>query len=157
MEATESIEKVTETIKEVTQTIGIVRSKKGIPCFWESGGGSSNTGEAIIIASPEGKKIKPIYIRRSGHLSNSDHALVPLTEGSYIIKTYHHRGDYTINIYKILSFDNNKYKATVKNINCFDNGEWDFPLEEKLVEPVEVSKNKSNDYHCRSAYFVDID
>lgn len=49
--------------------IELTITKKGLPALWESGGGATNTGSATIIAGPNGEKLVPIYVRRSGHLS----------------------------------------------------------------------------------------
>ena len=48
----------------MTKTIPLERTKKGLPALWEGGGGSSNTGDATLIAGPKGEKNTPLYIRR---------------------------------------------------------------------------------------------
>ena len=66
-------------------------SKTGLPCMWESGGGATNTGGAKIICSANGLPKKAIYIPRGGHLSNGEHALIPVTIGDIIIFYSHDR------------------------------------------------------------------
>lgn len=45
------------------------RTRSGLPALWEKGGGRSNTGSAVIVAGPAGKKKRPVNIRRWGHLA----------------------------------------------------------------------------------------
>lgn len=76
-------------------------TKKGLPAIWEKGGGATNTGYAQIVAGPNGEKLSPIYLRRAGSLSNSDHALFLCQEGMMVIETSHHRGDFEIRIWRV--------------------------------------------------------
>jgi len=131
--------------------IDIEVTKKGYPALWEWGGGSSNTGKAEIITGREFERLKPVYIRQKGHLANTAHALFIVDKGYHIIRAWHHREDFEITIYKILDFDIENKKATVRVINKFDNGEWDDEI--NVPSAVEVVKKKATDYHCRSPYF----
>lgn len=88
--------------------IAIERTKKGYPAHWEQGGGYTNTGVATIIAGKNGQPKKPIYVRARGHLANGKHALIPLEIGDYIIRV-HHKGDFFIEILKIIDFEVEKY------------------------------------------------
>jgi len=76
-------------------------TKKGLPAIWESGGGSTNTGSAQIVAGPNGEKLTPIYVRRAGSLSNSEHALFRAEEGMMVIGASHHRRDFTIRVWRV--------------------------------------------------------
>lgn len=76
-------------------------SKKGLVCLWENGGGYSNTGDSQIIADQDGNAKKPIHINRSGSLACENHAMIPINKGDYVIRAEHHRGDFSINIYKV--------------------------------------------------------
>jgi hypothetical protein len=67
-------------------TIPIVRSRRGLPCLWEEGGGFTNTGRATIIADSRGRRKRPIYIRGSGKLSCEQHALIPIEVGDIVVK-----------------------------------------------------------------------
>ena len=44
--------------------IEIIRSKSGIPCLWEQGGGYTNTGYAVIITDKNGDKAKNQYMSK---------------------------------------------------------------------------------------------
>lgn len=94
--------------------IRIERTKRGYPAYWEAGGGFTNTGEATIIANKDGQPKEAIYIRRRGQLANSNHALVILEVGDYIIEADHHREDFQIGIYRVLDFEvkNGTYVTT---------------------------------------------
>src|SRR5690554_6093161 len=94
--------------------VEIEKTRKGYPAFWEKGGGYTNTGEAIIVASQSGNPKKPIYIRRRGHLANSEHALFILELGDYIIEANHRRKKFNIEIYKVIGFEtrNRSYFST---------------------------------------------
>ena len=72
---------------KTTKTIFIERTKKGLPALWERGGGYSNTGEATIIAGPNGKKKVPLYIRQRGTLACAHHALFVVHEGDIVIES----------------------------------------------------------------------
>lgn len=40
------------------------------PAMWEQGGGYSNTGEAVIVASPKGEPLQPLQIVKKGPKAN---------------------------------------------------------------------------------------
>jgi hypothetical protein len=153
----------------MTKTISIERTKKGLPALWESGGGYSNTGEATIIAGPNGEKKVPLYIRRSGHLACAHHALFVVHVGDTVIESSHHRGDFHHKIYRLVAIRGDE--AEIELIAEFSYGEWDTgPLGQKLEadfarmaagEPptmelsiaVDTAEAKATAYHCRSAYY----
>lgn len=101
-------------MKKIKMLMEIEKTRKGFPATWECGGGYTNTGEAIIVASQSGNPKKPIYIRRRGHLANSEHALFILELGDYIIEANHHKKDFDIKIYKVIGFEsrNRSYFST---------------------------------------------
>jgi len=82
----------------------IEKTKKGLPAMWEKGGGWTNTGATTIIADNKGEPKKAIYVRSRGHLACSEHALIVLEKGDYIVKANHHRHDFEITIYKVVDF-----------------------------------------------------
>ena len=125
----------------------VEKTKRGLPAFWEEGGGFTNTGRATIVCGSQGQKKKPIYIRRKGSLACEKHALFILHEGDYIIKAWQHRGDYTIEIYKVKNFIDDEVE--VELVNKFSEGEWDKDLETFLKEPVKAAMKKARIYHCR--------
>jgi hypothetical protein len=136
--------------------IEIERTKRGHPALWECGGGCRNTGEATIIASSSGGPKRPVYIRHRGSLANSNHALVVLEVGDYIIFANHHREDFEIEIFKILRFEANKEEtyAVVEKTNCFSMGEWDKEPPAYLEAAIQAAKEKATCYHCREPHFI---
>jgi hypothetical protein len=84
---------------------------------------------------------------------------VPVHSGYFIIESYHHRGDFSHEIYKIVRTftkgEDDKMQGYIEvvKVNSFDQGEWDAPLS-NLEKAVAAAESKATDYHCRSAYYV---
>lgn len=150
------------------KTISIERTKKGLPALWESGGGYSNTGEATIIAGPNGEKKVPLYIRRCGTLACAHHALFVVHEGDIMIHSSHHREDFSHRVYRLVAIRGDE--AELELIAEFSHGQWAGPLRHKLEadlarmvagEPptmelsiaVDMAEAKATAYHCRNAYY----
>lgn len=130
----------------------IERTKKNYPAFWESGGGFSNTGTAMVVADSDGNPKPCLYKRRSGKLANSRHALVLLELGDFIIKSSHHRLDFTIEIFRVVEIREDT--AEVELLYEFSNGEWNIEPPEFLKTAIQKSKEKADCYHCREPHFV---
>ena len=139
--------------------IAIEHTKKGFPALWESGGGYRNTGDATIVAGKSGQPKRATYIRRRGELANAPHALIVLEVGDHIVEAHHHREDFTVEIFKVLGFEeeDGEMFALVELVNRFDRGEWDAELPAFLTDAVEASVNKALCYHCREPHFVTIE
>ena len=137
--------------------ITIERTKKGLPALWEYGGGKTNTGNAQIVCNADGTAKKPVYIRRSGTLANSDHALFIISPGDLIIQADHHRKDFTIRVFRIAGIrqdSDNGDIAILEQINLYDMGEWDVEPPEYLLPAIEAAKEKATCYHCRNPHFI---
>jgi len=137
--------------------------KKHLPALWERGGGYSNTGFATIVAGENGEILKPVYVKRRGHLANSDHALFVVKQGYIIVTADEHRGDVHIKaerIKKIVKDENGDYIAEAELI--FDNNydaytkEWMEGVEpdEWLKPAVDAAVDKSRCYHCRCPHYA---
>lgn len=135
----------------------VEKTKKGYPAYWEAGGGHTNTGYATIISDIDGQPKKAVYIRTRGSLACEHHALVILEIGDYIIEADHHRRDFTIKIFRILSFEKEKDEiyALAKQVNCFSMGEWDIELPAHLKDAVQAVMEKATCYHCREPHFIE--
>lgn len=117
-------------------------SRAGLPCMWESGGGSTKTGGAKIICTSNGLPKKAIYIPRGGHLSNGEHALIPIAVGDVIIFHSHDRKGGETEILKIKKIVGEKaYTETIEMKDCYKNA-------------VEAAVKKAHIYHCREAVYV---
>jgi len=138
------------------EKIIIEKTKKGYPAYWEAGGGYTNTGDATIITGIEGQPKKAVYIRTRGDLACQHHALIVLEVGDYIIEADHHRRDFLIKIYRILSFEEEKDKiyALAKQVNYFSQNEWDAELPASLEAAVQAAIKKATCYHCREPHFI---
>ena len=134
------------------EKIEVALTKSGRPAIWESGGGRSNTGDAFIVAGPDGQPLRPYYVSKRGHLSNGYHALVPAVVGGYIIDANHHRGDFIITIHRIDRIEGKH--AFITKINEYSQGEWEKELDERLAAAVEAARRKAMTYHCRTAFYI---
>ena len=132
------------------KTIRIELSKRGLPCIWEEGG----AGSCTLIGDKNCNPKKPIYVATRGHLSNGNHALIPVKVNDIVVECSQWRKDYTINISIITRFNMEEQEATLELKNSFDRNEWDFDLLQKYVDIVETAKSKAKAYHCRSPYFI---
>lgn len=138
-----------------TLKLKIEKSKRGIPCLWERGGGYSNTGESQLICDKNGWQKKPIYIRKSGSLACEEHALIPVTKNDVVVRASHHRGDFNIEVLQIKLIQGEE--AHLELINSFSNGEWENNKDYWHESPVvEAAQQKALDYHCREPYFIKI-
>lgn len=150
--------------------IYISRTKKGLPALWEEGGGMSNTGDAQIIADPNGEAKVPIYIRRSGALANSHHALFVVHVGDIVIQSRHHRKEFTHEIFRISTIC--EEEAELELIATYSCGQWDAgelgqKMEKEfselvagntffsaLVYAVLKAELKATCYHCREPHYA---
>ena len=125
----------------ITNVVWIGRSKRGIPCLYESGGGYTNTGAAQIIADRLGYPKRAIYIRTSGNLACQEHALIPVGCGDHIVTVKRHREHVAIRVDRIESIEENTASLVMKTEPiCFD--------------AINAAIEKSNDYHCRQPYYI---
>lgn len=117
-------------------------SKTGLPCMWESGGGATNTGGAKIICSANGTAKKAIYVPRGGHLSNGEHALIPIVAGDVLISHGYDRRGAETRLEKVSKIVGDRaYTVTIEMQDCYKNA-------------VEAAVKKSHVYHCREAVYV---
>ena len=131
-------------------------TQKGLPAMWEEGSGYTNTGHSIIVAGPNGEKLKPVYIRRRGGLVGVQHALFVIQPGFIVVKAYHHRLDFEIKVMRIKKIDMESKIAICEVIHTFDKGEWDIDPPENLIPVIKAAKEKATCYHCRyPVYFIE--
>ena len=134
------------------------RTKKGYPALWEQGGGCTNTGEAQVIAGPQGEKLKPVYIRTKGHRANGQHALFVVQPGYYVVKVwYWNKQDppYDITVYQIQQIvdfnENPDHPEDKKLLAIAVKVEVEKP---ELKEAIEVAMKKARCYHCRTPHYA---
>lgn len=129
----------------------IVQSKTGRPCVWEEGGGRTNTGFSRIVADPWGQPLKPIYVKKGGVLACSQHALMPVGPGCWVVEAAHRSGEFDISIFEVTGTPS---CLESRRRHRFSQGEWDKTPPEWLEEAVKAAQRKSQTYHCRYAVFT---
>lgn len=126
-------------------TICIERSNSGLPVIWESGGGYSHTGYACLIGGKHGERKKPLFIKRSGHLACSEHALFVVEVGDVIVDAV--RENDLVRIGRIMLVLPDHVMVLWEYI-C-EYGDWDRELPSEFEDIVDVARQKYQNYHCR--------
>lgn len=121
--------------------VDITRSKTGLPCLWESGGGWSNTGSAQIITDGQGNPKRAIHVRTHGDLACREHALIPIREGDHVVTVNRHWDRVSIRVERIDSIQEDTATLAPETV----------PI---CVDAINAAIAKANDYHCRSAYYI---
>ena len=126
---------------DIIRTMPLHRSRSGLACLWECGGGLTNTGRAQLVASPTGKPKRAIYIRTHGDLCNGDHALIPVRVGDCVVSVDRHRDRVAVQVECITAINGDT--ATLEHTDdliC-----WDV---------IRAAVEKSWDYHCRQPHYI---
>lgn len=123
------------------EIIEITRSKSGYPCLWERGGGYTNTGEAQIITDGQGYPKRALYVRTHGDLACMEHAIIPIQEGDHVVTVDRHR---------------NKVAVQVDVITSIEGDTATLAPERKpiCIDAINAAVAKSEDYHCRTPYYI---
>lgn len=127
-------------------------TKANNPCYWESGGGMTNTGRATIVTDRLYQKLNPLYVKRGGNLANSNHAMLPLRKGFKIIHVKLFRGDYDVKIFEVKSIRSDV--ATLELIADFSaetERDWEGGL---AGDAIKAGIAKANDYHCKVPHYI---
>jgi hypothetical protein len=135
-----------------TTRIALGLTNGGRPALWEWGGGLTSTGHAGIVAGPTGERKPAAYIPRGGHLSNANHALIPVDIGDLVIVADHRRGDYTIAVSRIAAIDGDE--GVLVSEHRFALGEWDRQPPMCILEAVDTAMAKAREYHCREPRYI---
>lgn len=118
-------------------------TRKGINCLWEGGGGMTKTGCASVIAGRNGEPKHAIYVRTHGVLSNENHALIPVQPGDYVIGTAYGHGEDYFTVDRIV-------RISEGIAECEELTE----IPRYLMNAIDAAIQKSNDYHCRTPYYI---
>jgi len=130
--------------------ITLTNSRK--PAHWESGGGTTSTGRAVIVTDRHYQRLDPLYVKRKGPLSNANHALLPLKKGYKLIYVWHFNEDFEIVIMELKSVKGNIGEFEVLN-HFVEDSQHDW--RDKLYsDAVKAGIAKSKDYHCRKPYYI---
>jgi len=96
------------------KTLRLKKTKKSLPAMWEAGGSATNTGKSQVVAGVNGQAMRPLYIRRAGHLACGEHALFVVKEGCVVVSASHHRGDFSISVSVIAEIVFCDYEMTLE-------------------------------------------
>lgn len=124
-----------------SRAVPITRSKKGLPCLWENGGGWSNTGTAQIITDGQGYPKRALHVQTWGNLACRDHALIPVRVGDHVVTVRRHRDRVALQVERIASIQEDTAVLVPET-------------EPICVDAINAAIEKANDYHCRSAYYI---
>lgn len=135
-----------------TTSMAVEYTNSGVPTLWEKGGGMTNTGDATVIAGPDGGPKVPFYVRRRGSLSNSTHAQIPVEAGDLVVEARHHRGDFDLRVYRIDAVVRGEAQARLAH--RFVLGQWDTVPSGRVMDAVRAAEEKACCYHCREPFYV---
>lgn len=122
-------------------TISVIRSKRGLPCLWEKGGGLTNTGDSQIITDGQGYPKRAIFVRTRGDRACVDHALIPVQVGDHVVTVDRHRDKVAVRVDRIVSIQGDTATLAPENAPiCYG--------------AIEAAVNKAYDYHCRQPHYV---
>ena len=149
-------EKVDEFKYEVPSEVIEIANKHGIeykPCFnmHEGGGGLTHRGHAAIIAGLSGKRLRPFFVERRGHLANSVHAHFSIPVSCIYIAC---NSDDFIEIIRVdASLSHNIIEMHQKMIW---RGQYDcLPKKySRYADAVAAAYEKRHCYHCRTPHFI---
>lgn len=122
-------------------TMSLHRSRSGLPCLWECGGGLTNTGYARLITSPTGKPKHAIYVRTHGDRCCGNHALIPVKVGDCVVSVDRHWDRVSIMVEHIIAISGDT--ATVERTDDLIS-----------YDAIQAAVAKSQHYHCREPYYI---
>jgi len=137
-------------------TVQIVRTAKSLAVLWEQGGGFSNTGRATLVAGPNGEKLRPLYVRRKGHLACEDHALFRIWPGCLVAKAGHSRrnGEEVV-VWRIEEIRGEE--AELVRLFTRKDGVWDREPPPGIRAFAEEAARKAHCYHCRHPHWASLE
>jgi len=130
------------------------RSKSGLPTLTENGGGSTNTGMAMIICGSEGQPLAPLFVPRG--YSNGDHAIFAVHIGNVIVRAEHSKAGESVTLNRITAIHpddgSDKANAVIEEpIGSYENGDSDT---DNFTMAMSAALEKSKCYHCREPHFI---
>ena len=128
--------------EDFSREAALYHSDSGVPCLWEFGGSSGNTGIAQIIADGNGGRKPAIQINTDSQFANSRHALIPVEVGDIIITARIDHGDTHIVIERIFDIweDSVALELAYPPLHC-TNG-------------IQAAATKASDYNCHRPYYI---
>lgn len=130
-------------MNKIKNIISLILSKAGIPCLWENGGGYTNTGRAQIITDNQGYPKRAICVRTHGDRACGDHALIPVRAGDHVVTVDRHHDKVAVRVERIASINGNSAELVPETA----------PI---CVDAINAAIEKSNKYHCRDPYYIEL-
>lgn len=126
-------------MEEITnKTIKIARTKTGIPCLWESLMEFSDLRRSTVVLDSKGNPKPAVFLNKE----REKQALVPISDGDYICKSFEDQHGVAISIFKILSISSMKNEAEVTPVyrKSSQNKELKYPSEYKTLVMTTMQK-----------------
>jgi hypothetical protein len=144
------VEEITPKLK-----VRLEKTRDGKPAMWETGGGSTNSGDAVIIAGPRGERLTSVYVPTDGYMTGK-HALFAVEVGCHVIEAFYEHPELEIFVYRIedIEKDNGDYIATMIPLYFFRDGKWDHEAPEWLADAIVAAEEKSMCFHCREPHYA---
>lgn len=113
------------------KTIKIARTRTGVPCLWESLMTFTDLKRSTVVLDSKGNPKSAVYLNEE----REKQALVPISDGDYICKSFEDQHGVAISIFKILSISPMKNDAEVIPVyrKSSQNKELNYPAEYKTL------------------------
>jgi len=119
----------------------------------EHGGGATNTGSGTVVCGLSGKRLRPYYVPRGGHLAGGTHAYFSVPEAVITVTGYRRDENITICEHRIVT---SGITAQIVTKELWS-GEMEFlpGTFKRYQEAAEAAYRKGNCYHCRCVHFAE--
>ena len=92
-----------------TKTIKIARTRTGVPCLWESLMSFADLKRSTVILDEKGKAKIAVFL----NAEKEKQALVPITEGDFISKSFEDKNGVALSLFKVLEISPMKNEAVI--------------------------------------------
>lgn len=118
----------------------------------EAGGGMTSRGSARIVCGLGGERLRPYYIKRSGHRACGEHCWFSVP--SCVVVNWPDRREDICRIVKLSIKDSGGYAEIVEEEIW--SGEYESlpELYQAYVPAIEAARSKANCYHCREPHYI---
>jgi hypothetical protein len=149
----------------------IEATRTGRAAIWESGGGLTNRGHAVLVTDPHGGPKIPLFVKTSGDLACGNHALIPVAAGDCIISVRNKLGEGKVEritaVGPAIAPQPNPQglgagllsraahiDLTTELVAEYETGEWSPELPDQFQAAWDAACRKARTYHCRSAVYI---
>ena len=134
----------------------VTRSKSGLPTLAERGGGLTNTGDAVVIASCDGKPVAPLFVPRRGRFGG-DHAIFVARPGMHVVEVRRDRSGPRVSIRLIIRIgtDQDPDELETSLVGEWEQGDGNIP--EFLMGAASAAVAKAYCWHCREPHWAAVE